>query len=679
MATSRLLPVDTHRLQSLLAQLVLKAGVAQSRQHLSFLFWPDSVESQARTNLRQLLHHFRSALPDIDRFLESGSQSLLWRKESEFSLDVMEFESSIAEARAAQKVQDQAKEQSCLEKAVGIYRGDLLPGFYEEWIEEERQRLKAQYEAALNRLLVILEGRRLIPAAIQHGEQLLRLDPLNETSVQHLMRLHALVGDLASTSRVYQQCVAVLQRELGVTPSPTTRRLLEKLMKPEAGPLVESPAEPRPPSPRLSLVGRQTELSRMQEVWNTVIEGQASFVLICGEPGIGKSRLLEEFTSWAASRNASTAYARCYVPEQHLSFAPVTQWLRSQAMLRALPKLLPVQLSELARVLPELLAEHPGLVPPQPFTENWQRRHFLEGMAQAVLNARQPLLLVLDDLQWCDQDTIDWIQFLLHFAPRMKLLIAATVRLDELGHSHPATRMLQQLQRDELVTQIVLQRLNLEQTSTLASEVSRQKLDVSSFAHLYQETEGNPLFVIESVRAGLVTAETSDESSGTNPDARPSRGLLPPKVHAVLSARLAQLSPPAHDLVGVAATIGRAFNFELLARASQHSEHSLAPLLDELWERQVIQCQKGEIYDFTHDKLREVAYAEMGPARQRLSHRSVAEALEAISVPDLDAVSSHLATHCALAGMHARAIPYYHLAAKLSQRVYADHEASQYL
>jgi predicted ATPase len=142
---------------------------------------------------------------------------------------------------------------------------------------------------------------------------------------------------------------------------------------------------------------------------------------------------------------------------------------------------------------------------------------------------------------------------------------------------------------------------------------------------------------------------------------------------------LAQLSAPARELAGIAATIGRSFTFELLVRASQRSEESLVPVLDELWERQVIQHRGGDSYDFSHDKLREVAYAEVGPARQRLLHRWAAEALETVSASDLDAVSSRLARHYEQASMQARAIPFYHRAAKSSQRVYAYGEAIGYL
>lgn len=668
--------VNTHRLQSLLAYLVLNAGAPQSRQHLSFLFWPDSHESQARTNLRQLLHHFHSALPDANRFLETDTRTLRWRSDADSLLDVKEFESAVSQACEAEKENKPGAEREFLAKAAQLYRGDLLPGLYEEWIDVERRRLAEKQTAVLNRLISLLERNREFLIAVQYAQRLLDLDPLREASHQTLIRLHTLNADRAAALQAYQQCVAVLRRELNVEPGLSIRRMHEQLMNQESVRIEEPPADTRQMTTQLPLVGRQKELNQMLDIWDQVIRGHASFVLLLGEPGIGKTRLTEELVAWVGRRNSSTAYARCYSAEGHLAFAPVTQWLRSQSVLRGLQGLLPAQLSELVRVLPELLAEHPELAPPQPFTESWQRRHFFEGMAHAMLKARQPLLLVLDDVHWCDRDTIEFLHFLLRFAAQVPLLIVATARHEELGNAHPLMVLLREFRRDGLVSEIVLPRLNSEQSAVLAAGVSSQILDRVSLDHIYRESEGNPLFVIEIVRAGLTSGENSAISLNEDSD---TVGSLPPKVHAVLSARLAQLSAPARELVGVAATIGRAFTVELLVKASRHSEESVAPVLDELWERRVIQRQGEDTYDFSHDKLREVAYAEVGPARQRLLHRWVAEALETISASDLDAVSSHLARHFELAGLQARAIPYYNLAGKSSQRVYADNEAIGYL
>src|SRR5438046_1187506 len=132
-------------MQALLAYLALHTGVLQSREHLAFLFWPDSTEAQARTNLRQLLHHLRSALPDGGQFITADSQNILWRSTAESAIDVDDFEKAVARAEEAAKSGDSGTAKSEFEKATGLYGGDLMPGLYDEWVEVERKRLRQKY------------------------------------------------------------------------------------------------------------------------------------------------------------------------------------------------------------------------------------------------------------------------------------------------------------------------------------------------------------------------------------------------------------------------------------------------------------------------------------------------------------------------------------------------------
>jgi predicted ATPase len=143
-------------------------------------------------------------------------------------------------------------------------------------------------------------------------------------------------------------------------------------------------------------------------------------------------------------------------------------------------------------------------------------------------------------------------------------------------------------------------------------------------------------------------------------------------------ARLAQLSPPARDLAGLAATIGREFTFDVLARASDSDEEPLVRTLDELWQRRIVREQGTDAYDFSHDKLRQAAYASLSAARQRLLHRRVAQALETVYADNLDPVSAQVAAHYERAGQPEQAIPYYQRAAEMAQRIYVNEEAIRY-
>src|SRR5262245_34543793 len=141
--------INTSRLQALLAYLALHTGVLQSREHLAFLFWPDSTDAQARTNLRQLLHHLRSALPDGGQFIETDSQTIRWRVTGEFAIDVADFENAASRADEAGKKGDVAALRESLEEAARLYNGDFLPGLLDEWAEQERNRLRQKYSDVL--------------------------------------------------------------------------------------------------------------------------------------------------------------------------------------------------------------------------------------------------------------------------------------------------------------------------------------------------------------------------------------------------------------------------------------------------------------------------------------------------------------------------------------------------
>ncbi len=152
-----------------------------------------------------------------------------------------------------------------------------------------------------------------------------------------------------------------------------------------------------------TLVGRRPEWERLCSSWERASAGESHLFLISGEAGIGKTHLAEELLTWADQQGIATARTRSYGAEGRLALAPVTEWLRSDDIRQSLRRLADVWLTEIARLLPELLDERPNLPRPQPMTEFGQRQRFFEALARGVLAAPQPLLLLIDDLQWCDQ------------------------------------------------------------------------------------------------------------------------------------------------------------------------------------------------------------------------------------------------------------------------------------
>ncbi len=656
--------VGTLRLQSLLARLVLQRSAPQSRRHLAFTLWPDSNESQARTNLRRELHNLRQALPAADHFLSIETQTLQWRPDAPFTLDVADFERAVTAASQAQKIGSEPGIQETLAEAVALYKGDLLPGCYDDWLLAERERLRQGYLQALEQLITLLQKQRDYRSAINYGQRLLQEDPLAEEAYLYLIRLYALNGDRARALRVYHTCVTTMQRELGVEPGPATRQAYEQLLK-GAEPQHASPVPQTLLIGTSPLVGRQVEWQRLQSCWRQAAGDQPQFVAVTGEAGIGKTRLVEELVDWATRQGFTTAQARCYASEGGLAYAPVTDWLRAAGLREDLLHLEDVWLSQVARLLPELLAERAALSPPEPITESWQRQHFFEALARAIFINARPLVLVIDDLQWTDQETLAWLHYLLRYTPQAPLLVAATIRSTDVDSNHPLTSWLISLRGTDQLTEIELGPLDEADTALLAAHIAGIELNPDSAAQLYMETEGHPLIVVETVRARA-------RKDGIKPE--PS---LSPKIQAVIESRLAQLSPSARRIANLAAAIGRAFAFDVLAKASHEDEDWLVMGLDELWQRRIIREQSDNDYDFSHDKIREVVYNSLSAANRRLLHRRIAGAMETVHAANLDNISQQIAYQYEAAGMKDRAIAYYRRGGQVAQQIYANADAIQ--
>ena len=668
------------RQQSLLAYLLLHRGVPQSRQHIAFQFWPDTSEAQAQTNLRQLLHHLRRTWPDSANYIQAEARTLCWTAHPECAVDVTVFGVAADAAAVAERQGNAVVARAECVTAVELYRGDLLPACYEEWILAERERLRQTFLDTLEHLVILYENERDYPAAIHYAQRFLRADPLHETTYRRLMRLYALNGDRASALRIYHLCATMLDRELGVAPAQETQDAHARLLATEAPALLHVQ---RAGSSTASdhLVGRTLEWARLQQVWKTVRRGQTHFVNVVGEAGIGKTRLADALIDWVRQQGISIARSHIYAAGSP-AYAPVTEWLRADVFAIARRDLADIWRSEVTRLLPELLIERPDLPQPEPLAERWQLQRFFEALARMVMSANHPLLLVLDDIQWCDEETLEWLSFLLRFDRHARLLIVATLRPEEIDEQHPVASFLLNLRTENHLTEIELGPLNLEETTTLAAQISMQAVDADAANRLFQETEGNPLFIVETMRSEVIDGAAGAPTAAATPlsmDLHRSGSPFPPRVYFVIQRRLTQLSSVAGELAGLAAAVGRSFTFDLLVHSSAMTEDDLVAALDELWARRIVRVQSADAYDFSHGRIREVAYAQVSPARRRLLHRRIVHALEQLHPDDLDTVAGELAAHSEQAGLRQQAAHYYARAAESAHRLLAYPEMAAFL
>lgn len=660
---------NSARLQSLLAYLLLNRAIPQSRQQLAFLFWPDTSDSQAQTNLRQLLHTLRRRLPAVADVLLVDERTIRWHVDARLHLDVADFEAALARAK-----QTAGNERlKALEEAVAAYRGALAPDCYDDWIQSERERLAQQHLAALEQGMLLREERREYAQAIDLGRHLLAADPLHEATYRRLMRLHALNNDRVAAMRVYHTCVAVLEQELGVDPSAATREVYERLVnagREKAEPLAETASRMRDSS--VGLVGRQREWQSLQAAWRMANRGAVQCVVLSGEAGLGKTRLAQEMLHWAGQQGIPTALSRGFAAGRDLAYATLVDCLRSESVAPLVRRLDPVWRTELARLLPELLAEDPRLPRPEPLNERWQRQRLFEALARVFVGRNRPFVLVLDDMQWYANETLEWLSFLVRFEPQARLMVVGCLRSDEIDAGHPVAQLLLDLRSAVLLTELPLTPLSVEETHALASQLVDHTLDAVAGRAIYRFTEGNPLFVVETVRADL------DPAGLGQPVKAPVQGAplptLPPRVQSVIQTRLAQLSAAARELAALAATIGRSFTLDVLALACAQSEDAVVHSLDELWQRRIVREQGVNAYDFSHDRIRDVAYAEIGPARRRSLHRRVAQALEQVCGDD-DSTSAQIAGHFEQAGNIQQALVYYQRATEVTLHLFAYQDA----
>ncbi|MGB3716163.1 MAG: BTAD domain-containing putative transcriptional regulator, partial [Candidatus Promineifilaceae bacterium] len=293
--------------QSLLAYLALNAGVTQRREKLAGLLWPDATETNARSYLRQALWKIRKSLDagslSWEEYLQISNISVTMDTHADYWLDA---------AKLQEPVEPENVEE--LMRIVRLYKGELLPGFYDEWVLVERDRLQSVYHQKMNMLIEELAERERWDELLQWGEDWIRLDNSPEPAHRALMEAYAGLGDQGMVSATYQRCVESLSRELGLDPSPKTRELYEQILRGEweasPGKLVREAVRLQREPLFLNVfeqkdieqpvfVARERELDQLNSFLELTLNGQGRVVFVTGETGCGKTALVQEFTRLA--------------------------------------------------------------------------------------------------------------------------------------------------------------------------------------------------------------------------------------------------------------------------------------------------------------------------------------------------------------------------------------------
>ncbi|MGE5262443.1 MAG: ATP-binding protein [Acidobacteriota bacterium] len=686
-------PLDTRKALALISYLAM-TRTSHSRDALATLLWEDYDQSRARAALRRTLSVLHSALGDeqldIDRELVGLSSR------ARLTVDVYEFQKRLADCQG----HDHPIADVCprcvtpLSEAAALYHDDFMAGFtlrdsrsFDEWQFFQAEALRRDLAGVLERLTHFHSRQSELDQAIVYALRWLTLDPLHEPAHRHLMQLYAANGQRAAALRQYQECVRALKSELGVEPLEETTRLYESI-KAQKESLVlgasSQTGEDHLPVTRYSqphhyypLVGRASELGALKDMY-AAVRSDGHFVLLEGEAGIGKTRLAETFLASVQTRGGHSVLARCFEGGANLAYGPFIESMRSaladSERANRLRKVSPHFLGEAARLLPEVRMLHPRLPDLPPLESPGAASRFFEGISQvlmAILSSRMPGVLFIDDLQWADVASLDLLTYLIQRLRGRPLFVLCTGRGEEIPAGHRLHQMLVEAQRGGLATRMVLSRLDASAVMELANATGDWTPEIGR--RLYLESEGLPFFVVEYLKA------IGDERRA--PPA--ANWALPGGVRALLHSRLAGVTETGWQLLNAAAVIGRSFDFDTLREASGRSEEETVVGLERLTAQGLIRevsagaVGRGLVYDFSHEKLRNLVYEETSQARRRLLHRRVAESLVTQArVSHLgDALASQIAQHYAQAGLEAPAAEFFQRAGEHARTLYANAQA----
>ena len=658
------------RQRALLAVFLLHRGETLSTDRLIDELWGERAPATATKSLQVYISRLRKALAEgagdpAAGVIVTRDYGYELRLDPE-RLDAHRFERLVGEGRSDLDAGRPRPAASALEGALSLWRGPPLADLaYEPFAQQEVARLD---DLRLEALETLIEAKLELGA---HAELVGRLQaligehPFRERLRAQLMLALYRCDRQADALQAYQDARLALVEELGIEPSDRLRDLEQAILAQD--PKLQLTAaeeaatvERADDAQRGTFLGRERELSELAGGLDDAFAGRGRLFLLAGEPGIGKSRLAEELIADARARGARVLVGRCWEAGGAPAYWPWVQALRAYVR-EAEPEPLRAQLgdgaADLAQLLPELRALLPDIEePPAPESEGARFRlfdvtsSFLVRVAQA-----RPLVVVLDDLHAADEPSLLLLQFVARELGDSRLLIVGAYRDIDPTLADPLRTILMELAREPVTQSIELSGLG-EADVTRFLELAAPGAAAADLAPtVHAETEGNPLFVGETLR--LLAAEHRLDDAATATVA------IPQSVREVIGRRLRHLSYQCNELLVLASVLGREFDLDALARISGLERDVVLELLDEAMDARVVSEVPGAIgrMRFAHALIRDAAYHGLARSRRVQLHRQVGEGLEALYASDLDPHLAELAHHfleAAVGGDGQKAVAY---------------------
>lgn len=672
----------TRQARQLLKILITERPRAVSTDALIEILWPSSTPHAAATTLRSAINALRNVLePDRpnrapSRYIVTQTPGYAFHPAPEIWLDVEEFEHLLNRAHHSA---DPALRLQLLERAIELYQDDyLVTDLYADWLQVERERLRERYFGALLQAAELHAEAGRYAEAISLCRRLLARDEVRENAYQALMRFQAESGDSAGALLTYERCRTILSEELGADPSPLTQHLHQQILKGEieTRAFVTPPLVMRPPveailpppvseqhsielPPRTLLtafdagfpaafVGREREMTILQERLDRALSGRGEWVMLYGEAGAGKTRLAHQLLAEAANRSMTVISAGCQFLERDLPFGPLADafaryfYALPDANIQALPA---GALSALAQIIPSLhdrLAHFPVAMVETPAAGEENRQRLIDGIVTTViaLATLRPMALFIDDLQWADLDTLTTLNRLVQRISDLPLFLLMAYRSEELTENEALAAFVHAVHRLQRDAQVPVPRFTRQHVQTLVqlhlsgADGQTSGVNATEAARLgellYETTQGNALFVAEALhdldeRLSLGHVNHAQLHNLTTEYAPAALSeLRSQRIQELIMERVERLPTEARAVLNLCAVIGRDFSLDLLESAA-----TFDPLggLETLLQRKFLIERPDERIDFAHHLVRQTVYDRLSLLQRRRLHLAVAEAL----------------------------------------------------
>jgi DNA-binding SARP family transcriptional activator/tetratricopeptide (TPR) repeat protein len=650
----------TRKVLALLVYLVVERGM-HSRQSLMALLWPESSQSSAAATLRTTLSRLRKALGPVSDVLITEKGNVGFDSNTLVDLDLDWLRTAAHEDTSPDEMRS----------ILTVDRGEFLEGFslsdapgFDGWVSTQREACHRQLERVYDRLSQHLLSIHDSAMAVEISARWVSRALLSEQAYRRLMAAQALNGQRPAALLTYHQLQDTLKKELGLQPGRETVLLANNIDQgrfnaerfDSSSTVGRVSFTDRQRHLTLPLVGRSDEHNRLVESFHKIGWEKAQAVVLIGAAGVGKTRLLNAFRDWALLDSPETEIwqGQAFETGGRLAFQPVVEALRIRLDQVNAPEdlLEDVWLAELSQLMPELRARYPDLPLPLTGDANFVRARLFESIATLgyALAAGRPSVLILDDMQWADADTLDLIHYLARRWAEMNapILLLLTVRQEAYAADAALREWSTRLERDTSLTRLLLDNLSGAAVEELVSRLAGKGADdtaVSAFgAWLWAETRGLPFFIEALLQmlieqGVLVTVGDQrpayDFASALEHVRSMARVPLPPGVREVIRARLEGHSKEAGALLLSAAVLGRACTFERMCQIADLQETEAWESLEALLDGRLLTERPSDRQPYTlaHDYIREVVYTESNEARRRVYHRRALLALEDAGEP----------------------------------------------